>query len=107
MLFSPERKAVGGRTQLADGRTVANINALRIDKAYEGKGHISKLVGLMGQYAAENGYKSLTLGVETHEARNLAIYLHWRYDEFVLSEVEDGMLVLYYKKSVDKSKENT
>mgnify|MGYP003307241115 CR=1 FL=1 len=33
LLFSPECGAIAGRTLLADGATVANINALRIDRA--------------------------------------------------------------------------
>ena len=78
------------------------INGLRIDKEYEGKGHISKLVKAMEQYAKDKGYKFAIIGVEPKETRNLAIYLHWGYDMFVkseISEVEEG-LVLYYSKEL-------
>lgn len=100
LLFCPECRAIGGRSLLADGRKTANINALRIEKAYEDQGHISRLVKLMEKYAKDAGYESLTIGVEAHMTRNLAIYLHWGYREFVLSEVEDGVLVLYYQKKL-------
>lgn len=100
LLFSDDCSAISGRRILADGKEIANINALRIEKAHEGKGHISKLVNLMEQYALKSGYKKLTIGVEAKETRNLAIYLHWKYDEFVHAETEDGSLVLYYAKSM-------
>ena len=99
LLFSSECSAINGRTNLADNSTIANINALRIRKKHEGKGYISTLVKLMEDYAAQNGYKCLTIGVDAKETRNLAIYLHWGYNEFVTSEVEDGELVLYYAKN--------
>ena len=79
----------------------AEINALRIDKQYEGMGHISKLVKIMEQYARDKGYKTATIGVEPKETRNLAIYLHWGYDTFVkssISEIEEEGLILYYSK---------
>ncbi len=44
MLLSPTCSAIAGRKVLCDGKATANINALRIQKAYEGKGHISKLI---------------------------------------------------------------
>lgn len=100
LLFSPACGAVDGREALADGRTVANVNALRIQKAYEGKGYISALVRLMERYAAEQGYTRLTIGVEARETRNIAIYLHLGYTEFVTAATEDGELVLYYAKEL-------
>lgn len=101
LLFSPECSAIRGRTALVDGCRTANINALRIRKKHEGKGYISALVRMMEQYAAEHGYTHLTIGVEARETRNLAIYLHWGYDELVTAEYEDGELVLYYAKNLN------
>ena len=100
LLFLPQCRAIGGREALADGKSVANVNALRMEKAYEGQGHTSRLVKRMEEYAREAGYRRLTIGVEAHMTRNLGIYLHWGYDEFVMSEVEDGVLVLYYAKNL-------
>ena len=100
LLFADDCSAIRGRTVLADGKKTANINALRIEKEHEGKGHISKLVYLMERDALEHGYRKLTIGVEAKESRNLAIYLHWGYQEFTHSETEDGSLVLYYAKKI-------
>lgn len=92
--------AVAGRTALAEKGRAANINGLRIEKAFEGQGHISRLVREMENYARELGCTEITIGVEAAETRNLAIYLHWGYTQFLLSEVEDGELVLYYGKAL-------
>lgn len=100
LLFSKECSAISGRRMLADGNEAANINALRITKEHEGKGHISALVRMMEQFALKQGYKKLTIGVEAKETRNLAIYLHWGYNELVHSCVEDNELVLYYAKQI-------
>ena len=100
LLFADDCSAIRGRTVLADGKKTVNINALRIEKEHEGKGHISKLVHLMEHYAFEYGYKELTIGVEAKETRTLAIYLHWCYNEFVHAEIEDDSLVLYYAKKI-------
>lgn len=101
LLFDPSCSAVNGRTILADGKTVTNLNALRIEQAYEGQGQISKLVKLMEQYARDHGYTFITIGVDECEARNRAIYTHWGYTELILTEIEPDLeeeKVLYYRK---------
>lgn len=100
LILSPECKAVRGRFGLANGNNTANINALRISKEYEGHGHISKLMACVEKAAKQQGITLLTIGVEAKETRNLAIYLHWRYDRFVMSETEDDELILYYGKEL-------
>ena len=100
LLLSPECRAIRGRTCLCDGKSVANINALRIQKAYEGQGHISALMKAMEHYANSVGIHTLTIGVEAAEARNLGIYLHWGFDNFLMHEFEDDALVLYYGKTI-------
>ncbi|NLZ45980.1 MAG: GNAT family N-acetyltransferase [Clostridiales bacterium] len=101
LLLSPECSGINGRTELADGNYRTNINALRIEKKHEGQGHISKLVKHMERYATDRGYKAITIGVEASETRNLAIYLHWGYNTFVMSAIEDNALVLYYLKALE------
>jgi len=74
---------------------------LRIEKQYEGKGHISKLVKVMEQYAKNKGYKIAIIGVEPKETRNMCIYFHWGYDTFIkaeTSEIEEEGLILFYSK---------
>lgn len=100
ILFSTDCSAVKNRPMLCDGIKTANMNAFRIDKRYEGQGHISKLVKMAENYAKEKGITYLTIGSEAKESRNLAIYLHFGYTQFITSFVEDGDLVLFYGKDI-------
>lgn len=100
LLYSPACGAIHGRTVLANGGSTANVNALRIQKAYEGRGGISALVRTMEAHARKRGISLLTIGVEAANARNLAIYLHWGYRTLVHTETEEGSLVLYYAKEL-------
>lgn len=100
VLLSPKCKAIRNRKKLCDGKETANLNALRIQKEYENKGHISKLVKEIEKYALLSGYSYLTIGVEAKETRDLAIYLHWGYNEFIMSAKEDGEMVLYLRKKL-------
>lgn len=100
VLFSPECSAVKNRPMLCDGKNIANMNAFRIEKKYEGQGHISKLVKIAEHYAKERGFSYLTIGSEAKESRNLSIYLHFGYTEFITSFTEDEELVLFYGKKI-------
>ncbi|MBE7073735.1 MAG: GNAT family N-acetyltransferase [Clostridiales bacterium] len=100
VLFSTDCSAVSGRPMLCDGKIRANMNAFRIDKKYEGQGHISKLVKMAEQYAKSQGITYLTIGSEAKESRNLAIYLHFGYTEFITSFIEDDDLILFYGKRI-------
>lgn len=100
LLCTPDCPAIRGRTELSDGSTTVNINALRIRKAHEGQGHISKMVKEMENCARSMGYTTITIGVEAAEARNLGIYLHWGYTQFLFHEIDGGELVLYYSKKL-------
>ena len=102
VVLKPTVKAVFGKNLLCDGKVIANMNAFRCDKEYEGKGHISKLVKMGEEYAKNLGYKFMSIGCEARESRNLSIYFHFGYTEFVMSEMDDSEegspLVLYYRK---------
>ena len=98
LLLSSECDAVKGMTCLANGKDVANINALRIRKEFEGKGHISILIKKMEKYALERGISVLTIGVEEKETRTHAIYRHLGYDEFIINKKDNNESILYYKK---------
>ncbi|MCL2195642.1 MAG: GNAT family N-acetyltransferase [Oscillospiraceae bacterium] len=102
LLFSPDCDAIKGRAELADSATTANINALRLDKPYRGKGHMSALVKQMEDYARERGYTKLTIGVEVKDTVPLTIYQHWGYTQFVLGCHEDGepQATLYFAKGL-------
>ncbi|MBQ3192367.1 MAG: GNAT family N-acetyltransferase [Oscillospiraceae bacterium] len=88
------------RIKLADGKTTGYVTALRIREEYEGKGYVSQLMRCMEDGARALGFRRLTIGVEAAETRNLGIYLHWGYDAFVMSEIDDGALVLFYEKKL-------
>ena len=100
LMISPSCKPVRSHPELADGKTIGNINALRIRKEHEGQGHISRMVKLLEQHAKEMGLQKLTIGVEAAETRNLGIYLHWGYDTLVSWEQDGDALVLYYEKTL-------
>lgn len=93
----------GNRKPLADGITTAYVNSLRIDREYEGNGYVSQLIRFMENWAREQGFIRLTVGVEAAETRNLAIYLHWGYTNFVMAEEDCGELVLFYAKELEKA----
>ena len=88
------------RPKLADGKNTGYVTALRIRKDFEGNGYISALMRFMEESARKMGFTQLTIGVEAAETRNLAIYLHWGYDKFILSEIDEGELVLFYGKAL-------
>lgn len=100
VLLSPDCSAVKDRPLLCNGINVANMNAFRIEKEYEGQGHISKLVKMAEAYAKDKGISCLTIGCEAKKSRNLAIYLHFGYTEFITSFTEDGELILFFGKTL-------
>lgn len=103
ILLSQECKPVLKKAKLCDGKTIANMNAFRIEKKYEGQGHITKLVKMAEEFARSIGIKELSIGVEENEKRNRAIYEHFGFTEFMFSEVdhdEGDAIVLYYKKTI-------
>lgn len=102
LLVSSECSAIAERMSLCNNKDIANINALRINKNYEGQGHISKLINEIEKYAMQNGIAKLTIGVEAKETRSLAIYLHLGFTEFLFSQFEENELVLYFGKQLVK-----
>ena len=100
LLFSEQCGAVAHLNGVVVEGKATNVNGLRIEKTFEGQGHISRLVREMEDYAREHGYEKITIGVEAKETRNVAIYLHWGYTDYITHEMEDGEPVLYYGKSL-------
>lgn len=90
----------GKDPRLCNGRDTAYLAALRIYKEYEGQGHISALVRQMERYASQRGFTRLTIGVEAAETRNLGIYLHWGYNQFLMADGEGEELTLFYGKDI-------
>jgi len=86
----------------------SELNALRVNKEYEGKGVASELVKFVENWAIGRGIKYLIIGVEPCEVRNMQIYFHWGYTDFVESKhetlINEEILVLYYKKDLRRNK---
>ena len=96
-------KAVINKPFLCNENTI-NMNAFRCDKKYEGQGHISKLVSMGEEYAKSLGDKYASIGANAKNTRNLQIYFHFGYTEFLkaVEEVDgkDLATVLYYRKEL-------
>ena len=90
----------GNRIPLADGIHTAYVNSLRIDPEFEGQGHVSGLMRIMEDWAREQGFSRLTIGVEADAQRNRAIYHHWGYKQFIMAEEDGGELVHFYSKEL-------
>lgn len=100
LLLDPACGAIRGRLQLADGKTVGNVNALRIEKRYEGLHLISAMMHRLEEMAREKGLSAITIGVEEKASRNRAIYRHWGYTELLFTQGDGGETVLYYRKNL-------
>ena len=84
------------------------LSAFRTNKEYQNKGYFSKLYKFMEKDLKEKGYKTLTLGVEPNEIRNMQIYFKWGFKSYIKTDYEyypngEKVIVNYYKKSIDKN----
>ena len=95
--------------QNSDGiidKNTAYLSAFRTNTDYQSKGYFSRLFKFMIQDLKQKGYKSVTLGVEPSETKNMQIYFKYGFTNFIKSDYEvypDGtkILVLYYLKNLD------
>ena len=101
LFLSPDCPQIGGKLTIADNISVANINDLHIHRDYRGEGHISALVRRMEAHARKLRLHALTIGADASKPKNLSIYLHWGYTNYVAYSIENGIPVLYYKKQLD------
>lgn len=81
------------------------LNAFRTIDEYQGKGYFTPLFEFMLNDLKSRGYKRVTLGVEPCEVKNIQIYFHYGFTEYVKSATEkypDGeqVLVNYYAKTL-------
>lgn len=101
---SLDRNIVQNSEGLISENTVY-LNAFRTIEEYQGKGYFTKLFEYMLSDLKARGYKKVTLGVEPSEIKNIQIYFHYGFDEYVKSATEkypDGeeILVNYYAKTL-------
>lgn len=81
--------------KLVDGKTVYLCN-FSTDKRHQGKGYFSKLFKFMIEDLKNRGYEKFTLGVEPTETKNIKIYQHLGFNEFIKSGKEtypDGTVI--------------
>ena len=81
--------------ELVDDKIVYLCN-FSTDKRYRGKGYFSKLFRFMIDDLKNRGYEKFTLGVEPTETKNLQIYQHLGFNNFIKSGREtypDGTII--------------
>ena len=94
---------------VGDGR--AYLTAFRTNKEYEGKGYFSKLYKFAENDLKERGYTELSLGVGPEAVRNIEIYFHYGFREYIKTTVEheppkdefsvpEDDFVNFYKKKI-------
>ena len=87
------------------GENKAYLTAFRTNKEYENKGYFSKLYNFMEHDLKERGFKSLTLGVEPNEVRNMQIYFKLGFTNYIKTSYEKypdskKIMVNYYRKDL-------
>lgn len=87
---------------------MAYLAAFRTNKEYEGKGYFSKLYNFMEKDLKNREYTELSLGVGPEAVRNIEIYFHLGFREYIKTVIEyeqskdDDLkqedVILFYKK---------
>ena len=88
------------------GEKKAYLTAFRTKKEFENKGYFSKLYKFMEEELKMRRFKSLTLGVEPCEVRNMQIYFKWGFIKYIKTDYEyypngEKILVNYYEKELN------
>ena len=89
----------------------AEIIKFEVNRDMRGNGICSKIYKKIVEYAKSIGIKTLTIGVEPRETRNIQIYFHWGFLDFIKLTSEtypprgpglepETVYVLYYKKEI-------
>ncbi len=84
--------------------SMAYLAAFRTNKEYEGKGYFSKLYRFVESDLKERGYTELSLGVGPEAVRNIEIYFHLGFREYIKTLIEQEQdqedVILFYKKKI-------
>ena len=76
------------------------LAAFRTNKEYQGNGYFSLLFDYVVEDLKSRGYKELSLGVSPEEVRNMEIYFHLGFRDYIRSTTQDNELILFYKKDI-------
>lgn len=84
--------------------TMAYLSGFRTNKEHEGKGYFGKLYNFMESDLKQRGYSELCLGVKPRNVRNMEIYFHLGFREFIKTTIEDStpsqvITINYFKKN--------
>jgi GNAT superfamily N-acetyltransferase len=84
--------------------SMAYLAAFRTNKEYEGKGYFGKLYRFIENDLKEKGYTELCLGVGPEEVRNIEIYFHLGFTNYIKTLIEETTskeeVILFYKKKI-------
>ena len=76
------------------------LAAFRTNKEHEGNGYFSLLFDYVVDDLKSRGYSELSLGVSPNEVRNMEIYFHLGFRDYIKSTTQDNELILFYKKDI-------
>lgn len=89
---------------------MAYLAAFRTNKEFEGKGYFSKLYNFVENDLKEKGYTELSLGVGPEAVRNIEIYFHLGYRDYIKTAIEYEQsqddsskqedVIIFYKKKI-------
>ena len=89
---------------------MAYLAAFRTNKEFEGKGYFSKLYNFIENDLKQKGYTELSLGVGPEEVRNMEIYFHLGFRNYIKTVIEFETIeddsskkeevILFYKKLI-------
>ena len=89
---------------------MAYLAAFRTNKEFEGKGYFSKLYNFVENDLKQKGYTELSLGVGPEEVRNMEIYFHLGFRNYIKTVIEfetteddsskKEEVILFYKKLI-------
>ena len=105
VIISGKDKCIENKDDLVDNGKVY-LSAFRTNKEYENQGYFSKLYKFMENDLKSKGFKSLTLGVEPKEIRNIQIYFNWGFTKYIKTgfcKYANGevAIVNYYEKELN------
>lgn len=77
--------------------------AVRTNEEYQNKGYFSKLYKYIEEDLKKRGYKEISLYVDVSETKNLLMYFHWNYINYIRTEIKysktrEYIFNYYYKE---------
>ena len=90
---------------------MAYLAAFRTNKEYEGKGYFRKLYNFVENDLKNRGYTELSLGVDPEAVRNIEIYFHLGFKNYIKTVIEyepsknnpsikEENIIIFYKKKI-------